>query len=306
MPEFTIYSIGDSAFLEQILIAVAMITGTNDFTKMVSVGLLIGVVIITVQSVFQGAKQINIQQIFMGWLLYACFFVPTSLVKIEDAYTGQVRPVANVPIGIGFAGGVISNVGYTLTKLFENGYGVIVPNVTETHFSETLKLLNDVRRSVYDSAIFTALNRENGGGYVDVRRSVSNYIRECTLLKVDLNLMGLDELLKLPVDQALQFNSSLYGTRVYLNASNPDGGDFTCSEAWSTAERVGIVGALNKLSGPNVKIALNNLLGVDPTYTGVNALTKIDDSLQAVGASSTSAVAYTKIALLEPDRKSVV
>ncbi|MDF5622429.1 conjugal transfer protein TraG N-terminal domain-containing protein, partial [Vibrio parahaemolyticus] len=122
MPEFTIYSIGDSAFLEQILIAVAMITGTNDFTKMVSVGLLIGVVMITVQSVFQGAKQINIQQIFMGWLLYACFFVPTSLVKIEDAYTGQVRPVANVPIGIGFAGGVISNVGYTLTKLFETGY----------------------------------------------------------------------------------------------------------------------------------------------------------------------------------------
>lgn len=89
MPEFTIYSIGDSAFLEQILIAVAMITGTNDFTKMVSVGLLIGVVMITVQSVFQGAKQINIQQIFMGWLLYACFFVPTSLVKIEDAYTGK-------------------------------------------------------------------------------------------------------------------------------------------------------------------------------------------------------------------------
>ncbi|MBB1466060.1 conjugal transfer protein TraG N-terminal domain-containing protein [Vibrio sp. SG41-7] len=300
MPEFTIYSIGDSAFLEQILIAVAMITGTNDFTKMVSVGLLIGVVMITVQSVFQGAKQINIQQIFMGWLLYACFFVPTSLVKIEDAYTGQVRPVANVPIGIGFAGGVISNVGYTLTKLFETGYGIIVPNVTETHFSETLKLLNDVRRGVYDSAIFTALNQDQGGGYVDVRRSVSNYIRECTLTKVDLNLMSLDELLTLPLDQALQFNSSLYGTRVYLNASNPDGGDFTCSEAWSTAEGVGIVGALNNLSGSNVNNALNNLLGVDPTYTGVNALTKIADSLQAVGAISTSAVEYTKVALLEP------
>ncbi|MCV3265095.1 conjugal transfer protein TraG N-terminal domain-containing protein (plasmid) [Vibrio harveyi] len=165
-----------------------------------------------------------------------------------------------MPIGIGFAGGVISNVGYTLTKLFETGYGIIVPNVTETHFSETLKLLNDVRRGVYDSAIFTALNQEQGGGYVDVRRSVSNYIRECTLTKVDLNLMSLDELLTLPLDQALQFNSSLYGTRVYLNASNPDGGDFTCSEAWSTAEGVGIVGALNNLSGSNVNNALNNLL----------------------------------------------
>ncbi|EGQ9728113.1 conjugal transfer protein TraG [Vibrio cholerae] len=300
MPEFTIYSIGDSAFLEQILIAVAMITGTNDFTKMVSIGLLIGVVMITVQSVFQGAKQINIQQIFMGWLVYAAFFVPTTLVKIEDSYTGEVRTVANVPIGIGFAGGVISNVGYTITKLFETGYGVIAPNVTETHFSEALKLLNDVRRGVYDSAIFTALNRENGGGYVDVRRSVSNYIRECTLTKVDLNLMGLDELLRLPLDQALPFNSSLYGTRLYLNASNPDGGDFTCSEAWSTAEGIGILGALKNLDGTNVNNALNNLLGVDPTYTGVSALNKIEDSLQAVGAISTSGVEYTKVALLEP------
>lgn len=54
--------------------------------------------------------------------------------------------------------------------------------------------------------------------------------------------MSLDELLTLPLDQALQFNSSLYGTRVYLNASNPDGGDFTCSEAWSTAEGLVLLG----------------------------------------------------------------
>lgn len=49
MPEFTIYSIGDSALLEQVLIAVAMITGTNDFTKMASIGLLVSVVIVCVK-----------------------------------------------------------------------------------------------------------------------------------------------------------------------------------------------------------------------------------------------------------------
>jgi hypothetical protein len=32
-----IYSIGDSAFLEQVLNAVAMITGTGDFTSMVHI-----------------------------------------------------------------------------------------------------------------------------------------------------------------------------------------------------------------------------------------------------------------------------
>ncbi|EAM6745564.1 hypothetical protein B8Z19_24615, partial [Salmonella enterica subsp. enterica serovar Dublin] len=91
MGSFSIHSIGDSAFLEQILIAVSMITGTGDFEKMVSIGLLLGVLMICIQSVFQGAKQINLQQVLVGWILYACFFGPTTTVTIEDAYTGQVR-----------------------------------------------------------------------------------------------------------------------------------------------------------------------------------------------------------------------
>lgn len=294
MGTFTIYSIGDSAFLEQILIAVSMITGTGDFEKMVSIGLLLGVFMIMIQSVFQGAKQINIQQIFVGWLTYACFFGPSTIVTIEDAYNGQVRVVANVPIGVGFTGGIISNVGYTITNLFETGYGVIVPNVTESHFSETLKLLNDVRRRAYDSGVFTALNASNGGGYVDVRRSWNNYIRECTLTKVDLNLMSLDELMNRSTDAALRFNSQLYGTRLYLSTSNADGADYTCTDGW-----VAISTATANLNSPLVVEALNNLLGIDPA-SGDNSFTKISDSLQALGATTTSAFDYIKAAVLEP------
>ncbi|TDB57936.1 conjugal transfer protein TraG N-terminal domain-containing protein [Photorhabdus khanii] len=294
MGAFSIYSIGDSAFLEQILIAVSMITGTGDFEKMVSIGLLLGVLMICIQSVFQGAKQINFQQVLVGWILYACFFGPTTTVTIEDAYTGQVRVVANVPIGVGFAGGVISNVGYTITNLFETGYGVIVPNVTESHFSETLKLLNDVRRRAYDTGVFTALNSANGGGYVDVRRSWNNYIRECTLTKVDLNLMSLDELMNRSTDSALRFNSQLYGTRLYLSTSDPDGADYTCTDGW-----VAISSATANLSSPVVVDALNSLLGID-TSTGDNALTKLTDSLQAMGATTTSSIDYLKAAVLEP------
>ncbi|NVK74643.1 MAG: conjugal transfer protein TraG N-terminal domain-containing protein [Oceanospirillaceae bacterium] len=294
MGAFSIYSIGDSAFLEQIMIAVSMITGTGDFEKMVSIGLLLGVLMICIQSVFQGAKQINFQQVLVGWILYACFFGPTTTVTIEDAYTGQVRIVANVPIGVGFAGGVISNVGYTITNLFETGYGVIVPNVTESHFSETLKLLNDVRRRAYDTGVFTALNSANGGGYVDVRRSWNNYIRECTLTKVDLNLMSLDELMNRSTDSALRFNSQLYGTRLYLSTSDPDGADYTCTDGW-----VAINSATANLSSPVVVDALNSLLGID-TSTGDNALTKLTDSLQAMGATTTSSIDYLKAAVLEP------
>lgn len=294
MDSFTIHSIGDSAFLEQILIAVSMITGTGDFEKMVSIGLLLGILMICIQSLLQGAKQINFQQILVGWILYACFFGPTVTVTIEDAYNGQVRVVANVPIGVGFSGGVISNVGYTITNLFETGYGVIVPNVTESHFSETLKLLNEVRRRAYDTGVFTALNAANGGGYVDIRRSWNNYIRECTLTKVDLSLMSLDELMNRSTDTALSFNSQLYGTRLYLTSANPDGADYTCTDGW-----VAISEATANIESPVVVDALNNLLGVD-TSTGNNALTKVTDALQAMGATTTSSVDYIKAAVLEP------
>ena len=85
MGTFTIYSIGDSAFLEQILIAVSMITGTGDFEKMVSIGLLLGVLMIMIQSVFQGAKQIYSRRMLVGLLIYACFFCPNTAVSMEDA-----------------------------------------------------------------------------------------------------------------------------------------------------------------------------------------------------------------------------
>lgn len=92
-----IYSIGDSAFLEQVLNAVAMITGTGDFTSMVRIGLLIGVLMVSVQALMQGGRGINFQHVLVSWLVFATMFGPSTRVSIEDAYTGQVRVVDNVP-----------------------------------------------------------------------------------------------------------------------------------------------------------------------------------------------------------------
>lgn len=289
MTEFTIYSIGDSAFLTEILNAVAMITKTDDFKDMVGIGVIIGIIVVAVQSILQGAIQINGQQVIVGVLLYSLFFVPKSTVKIEDAYTGDVYTVSHVPIGIGFAGGIISNIGYKATRLFEDGYRTIDKNITKTDYSESLKLLNNVRRGVYDSAIFTALNQAKGGNGVDIRRSIDNYIRECTLTKIDLNKASLDDIMTLPIDQALQFDSSLYGTKLYLNlGSDHYRENYSCSEAWGHITR-----AFNGLKDHRVKAALDNLMGG-------KAFNRIENSLQAIGASSDSAFDYIKVSLLEP------
>ena len=100
---------------------------------------------------------------------------------------------------------------------------------------------------------------------------------QCTLTKVDLNLMSLDELMNRSTDAALRFNSQLYGTRLYLSTSNPDGADYTCTDGW-----VAISNATANLNSPLVVEALNNLFGIDPA-SGEDSFTKISDSLQALG-----------------------
>lgn len=106
--------------------------------------------------------------------------------------------------------------------------------------------------------------------------------------------MSLDELMNRSTDSALRFNSQLYGTRLYLSTANPDGADYTCTDGW-----VAISTATANLSSPVVVDALNSLLGID-TSTGDNALTKLTDSLQAMGATTTSSIDYLKAAVLEP------
>lgn len=117
-----IYSIGDSAFLEQVLNAVAMITGTGYCTSMVRIGLLIGVLMVSVLALMQGGRGINFQHVLVSWLVFATMFGPSTRVSIEDAYTGQVRVGDNVPIGVAAAGSTISTVGFQITRLFETAF----------------------------------------------------------------------------------------------------------------------------------------------------------------------------------------
>lgn len=292
--DFTIYSIGDSAFLEQILISVASIFGTNSVAHAAGVFMLLGVIGIFVQSIAQGSKQIDFQQVLLGWVIYAVCFIPTVNVKIEDGIDGTVRPVNNVPLGVGITGGVISNVGYELTNLFQVGFGAISNTLTQTSFAESLKIINEIRRKSSSTGVFSALSEANGGNGVDVRRSVDNYIRECTLTKIDLGLETVDGMLNKPIPTAFAFNSSLYGTRLYLSPGNPDGVDYTCNEAWALVNN-----AIGQITSNNVTEAL----AVSAGFTNINgaALTgKVSDSLQALSQYSTDSFTFIRASILEP------
>jgi len=287
---FTIYSIGDSAFLEQILIAIAMVTNTGDFTKMVSSGLLLGVLIMAFQSLFRGGQTIPFQQILVCWILYACGFGPSTTVVIEDAYTGDARVVSQVPVGIAGAGSIISTVGYSITSLFETGYGVISPSVTSNHFADSLKLLNDVRKGVADPAVFSAINSQIGGE-ADLRRSLFTYISECTLVKLDLDLISAEEMFTKHTMSALRFDSDVYGTKVY---DGPVGGtNVNCSEGFDRIQDM-----LSTIGMPDSQEAISAVMRDNDIYTDI--FTQLDNAMHALGLGMSDAQNYVQLSLIEP------
>ena len=80
---FEIYSIGDAAFLTQILNAVAALTGTGNFRQLVGVGLVVGVII----GLFQGIvnNTLYFGRFFIAMLLYMLAFGSSVSVTVDNS-----------------------------------------------------------------------------------------------------------------------------------------------------------------------------------------------------------------------------
>lgn len=287
---FEIYSIGDSEFLEYVLNAVAMICGTSDFVKLVSIGLVFGIIIVCVQSILVGVKELNFQQILVGWLMYACFFGYPVTVTIEDAYTGQVRVVDNVPIGVGFAGGMISNIGYGITELFEQAYSPVA-SVIGQPFAEPLRLITALRAGAADGEVINVINQQLQDG--DIGKSLNNYIRECTMMKVAVGQARLEDIYNQDWNVALPFNNDVYGTQIIVNGAAVN---TTCRAGWTQINQQ-LTQAFNN---QQVIRKINEVMGAMDS-NGISSTTDpYNTALLMLGKAQTGAQDFIKTAFLEP------
>lgn len=287
--EFSIYSIGDGTFLTTILNSVAMIFGHGSYVTLISIGLLLGVFAVVIQGLFRGAKEIHWQQILLGWIVYACMFVPTCTVWVEDAYDGTVRNVDNVPIGVGFSGAMISNIGYGITEIFEQAYGDVAA-LTQKPFLEPLKILNAVRFTASDTQIYDAIDKANGNA--NIRESIHNYVSECVMPKVALRTITPEQVVS---QDALAFvmptSSKVLGT--YINTTGT-WENLTCAEAWPK-----ISAALNQTATISSQVAgAVGLEGKAGVPADINA--EITSSLGFLQNVSSGAQNFIKVSLIEP------
>jgi len=168
---YTIYSIGDSAFLQAILNAVAMIASTGDYRMAGGIGGLLGILFMAFRSLAQwDGRGLRYQDMLLAIFLYLTLFVPGVTVDIEDAYTGQVRVVNNVPFGPAVTGSILSNVGYRMTYLFEQGFST--PSMSQHGFADALQTLTAIRKNLLSRIELGKANAPSSGS--DIENSVVN------------------------------------------------------------------------------------------------------------------------------------
>lgn len=283
--EFTIYSVGSAHYLGEILNSVAMIAGSGNLAASAKIGMLIGVFIIAFQAVVQGTG-VQFQKAGVCLIIYMAMFGASSRALIQDAYTGEVVVVDNVPIGPLAAGSIVSTIGFKITEEMEQAFST--PAMTKYGFADPLNVLVTVRQSAMNMQNAPTFNTPNAD--TDLISSWGNYIRECTMVNVAANPARLSEIYSAadPI-QALEFQSSLYGTRVYINGAQ----DLTCSEAY-----VALHTAMDDQS-PSMFAAIGPEL---PNYTtdGVQAEERITNAIYQLGLNMESARKFTQAAVLLP------
>ena len=223
---FEISSIGDAAYLAAVLNAVAMLMGTGNMSQLAGVGFLIGVILVTFQGLVQ-ARAPQYQQMLIALVIYLGMFGPSARVSVEDLYSGAVHRVDNVPLGVAAVGSALSQVGYGVTRLFEQAFST--PAMTDYGFAAPLQILQSVRAGTLSRARLGAANSPTPGA--DIERSFVNYIAECVLYDVDTGQRSLDSVLRDPSwTGALAVASPMPTTELWLGGAPVVK---ECDDAWA-------------------------------------------------------------------------
>lgn len=202
-----IYSVGDPAFLADILTAVALVAGTGDFHDLMRIGLALGVLLVLFQSIRAGGLRIDGGALMVAFLIYGLAFAPKAQVAVTGVYSGTVRAVGNVPLGVAVVGSLVSNIGYGLTRVMETAFSA--PAMTTQGYGTALETLKRVRlHGLTGPAALGSANSPVTGS--DFTRSWLNYIRECTIPGIQIGALA-EEGVRRSADfmKALRFNAAV-------------------------------------------------------------------------------------------------
>lgn len=302
---YEIISIGDARFLADVINAVAMIFNTSSMGAMMRMALGIGVIVVLFQGIMKGAKNIEVQHLFISAIVINGFLLPkVDDVKVVDSYSGNVVVIDNVPLGVAFTGTLISTVGYKITKLFELAYQPVnattAPKLTESPYVDSLKALTALRKAATSEGLWGSANTASAD--IALQESWQQYISDCILQKVYVNTATMNDLFTQKIfgdastPGALKPNASTTNQNTRINKAGALI-SLTCGDAYTqlTAAMDLVVADSNFLS------TLNSSLGVrNYGNNATTAMASLANTSSFMLDATATAQTMTKIALLEP------
>lgn len=179
MAVFHVFSIGDAEMMHNAFQGVAMIFNAASMNGMVRTGFAVGLLLVGARYLVN--LQFTAHQMLAALIAYSVLFTVRVSVSIEDAYTAQVRTVANIPIGVAAPMSVVSNIGYDLTQMFETAFSTPDEAQLFQHgYGDALRTLLKLRGVGSTSAFSDA------GLNGDVGMSLNHYIDGCVRFDLDL------------------------------------------------------------------------------------------------------------------------
>lgn len=300
--DYVIYTVGNAEFLRAIFNGVTMITTSESFPKLISIGMMFGILYVCWESVFNATRTFNIQHMLVAVLMYLVMFGPTRTVIIQDVYNvgGSDITVDNVPLGVAASGSIVSRIGYKLCVLIEQAYQPTnaVATVHEGGFAEPLRVLNQIRNFDFGPKLFDTMNKKLGS-YTptgetnavesDFKTAIANYINDCTYTEIAMGHTSPDKIkTEAASSNPLKSPSAAYHVYLPLNidSGNHDKQTFTCAAGYDA-----LIAAINSsLDDSDVKEVIARGIGgsaVRAAAAGggatLDASTQISNSLDALG-----------------------
>lgn len=175
--DFTIVTFGDFGLMVAALNGVAAITNHSSFMFIPLIGVMTGMFFLTAR--YLTSMRIDLHHLLTGFVLFNAMFLPKVTVLVESA-TGQVQPVANVPIGLATPLSITTVMGRYFAEQFETVFSVTSnAALVENGYMDALTILLKIRD--FDINKADGNSSQSTGLKQDIHKTIQSYLTTCFL-----------------------------------------------------------------------------------------------------------------------------
>lgn len=242
---FEIYSIGDGLYMQRILNGVAGLSNSGILLQLLSLGLVIGILIMGVRNVIHGGNKLELGTVLTSFLLGIFLFgMRADVAVIDVSYVpGQKTQgdftVSNLPFGVAAMGSLISNAGFILTSRMEQAFsipGMENMGMASGGFGKTLEWVTSLR--LWGTPI-SPPDPAGRNAFIIWNTNLTNYLNECTLPALEMGHLNISSIRSVAnpltfgndVDGGIGYNSQYLMVGI-LQTVGAEPVPYTCQEGF--------------------------------------------------------------------------